>query len=542
MLKRIFLFMIFLGVLGVGGGLIYVFFFPTESSYALNAVPEDASFIIHIEKPHKTWRKIMRSDFWKTLQKNEFVYEQTENIRYIDSLIASNEYLLKIFKDRPVTISIHKISPKDWDFLAIVELQKEIKILALKQFMRTLLETFDYKFTSRKFKKEEIWEIQDKETREILHIVFYNNLLLLSYSAKLVENALASLEAPYFIKEPDFMKLLTSDELKGDLQTFVPMKNFQEFLKIYTDSSYDLSAFSYLGTAVNIQNDEVFAQGKLLLREDTLTYFHVLAEHKPTRISAHKILPQTVGLFTAVTLENFKETQTKLMELWKKQSPEEYEDFLKSKEQLENFLKIDLEEDFFSWLGDEAVIIQDKFSRKVNKIVALKLADKEKALERMEYVMKRIKKKTPFKNIEEEYKDFKIYKLKVKGFFNLVFGRFFKDLPMPVFTFYKDYLFFASNELELKLFLDNLETEKLLLSKVWKKHSEKISLKSSLFVYYDAENFYPALKNIFSEETMTDIERNKDLFLSFRSAAMNLSSEEEDYKFRFNLYIDNGRK
>ncbi len=540
MLKKILLFLVLLGVLFVGGGLLYVFLSPTESSYAMNAVPKDASFIIYIERPHKTWRKVLRSEAWKLLQKNEYVYQQTENVRYVDSLIASNEYLLKIFKDRPLTLSIHKISPKNWDFLAVIELKKEIKILALKQLMRTLLETFDYKFTTRKFQKEEIWEIQDKETREILNIVFYNNLLLVSYSAKLIENALASLEAPHFIKDPAFMELLTSGETEGDIQTFIPMENFRDFLTIYTDSTYDFSAFSYLGIAVNVRKDNIYAQGKALLQEDTLTYLHVLADHKTTRISSYKILPKTLGMFTSVTLQNFKETQEKILELWRKQSPEEYKEFQKNKKQLEKFLKINIEEDFFSWLGDEAIILRDNEKNKINKIIALKTSDKAIAEEKMEYLLKRIRKKTPFKNTEEKYKDFTLYKIKVKGLFSLLFGRFFKDFPMPVFCFYEDYILFSAEELELKLFLDNLEKEKLLVSENWKRHKGKIPMESSLFVYYDAENFYPALRDFFSRETMRNIEKNKEVFLGFRSAAMNLSSEENFYNFHLNIYV-NGR-
>ncbi|MCF6200753.1 MAG: hypothetical protein L3J42_01285 [Hydrogenimonas sp.] len=88
-----------------------------------------------------------------------------------------------------------------------------------------------------------------------------------------------------------------------------------------------------------------------MLREDTTTYFHILAQHSPTRISAHKVLPETIGMFTAVTLQNFSETQEKLLKLWQKQAPEEYEEFLRNRKQLEKYLKIDLEEDFFTWLG-----------------------------------------------------------------------------------------------------------------------------------------------------------------------------------------------
>ena len=78
---------------------------------------------------------------------------------------------------------------------------------------------------------------------------------------------------------------------------------------------------------------------------------------------------------------------------------------------IEQFLKIDVKENFVDWIADEIALlqIQSDISKGKNDLaLVLKANDADDAKSNLDFVLKQIKKKTPVKFKAVDYKGYKI--------------------------------------------------------------------------------------------------------------------------------------
>ena len=79
----------------------------------------------------------------------------------------------------------------------------------------------------RNFKGQEIIELKDIKTKEILHITFIDNLFVASYTPILVENAFLQKDMENWVSNASFKKVSTeisSNKLFNFTLLFIPVK------------------------------------------------------------------------------------------------------------------------------------------------------------------------------------------------------------------------------------------------------------------------------------------------------------------------------
>ena len=107
----------------------------------------------------------------------------------------------------------------------------------------------------------------------------------------------------------------------------------------------------------------------------------------------------------------------------------------------------------------------------------------------MEFIEKKVKRRTPVKVKTVHYKDFEINYIEMKGFFRLFFGGLFDKFEKPYYTYVDDYVVFSNKASSLLSFVEDYEQKNLLKNTLGFKNSfSYLNSSSTLFLYTDVHN------------------------------------------------------
>ena len=113
----------------------------------------------------------------------------------------------------------------------------------------------------------------------------------------------------------------------------------------------------------------------------------------------------------------------------------------------------------------------------------------------MEFIEKKIKRRTPVKVKTVNYKDFEINYVEMKGFFRLFFGKLFDKFEKPYYTYVDDYVVFSNKASSLLSFVEDYEQKNLLKNNQgFKDALSYMKSSSTIFLYTDMHKFYSQLK------------------------------------------------
>jgi len=211
-------------------------------------------------------------------------------------------------------------------------------------------------------------------------------------------------------------------------------------------------------------------------------------------------------------------------------SAEEYADYQRNVSKLEGFLKISLKENFINWMGQEVCFVQmqPQGLGRANEFAAVIQADDiEEAKRQMEFIGRQVRKRTPVKIREVEYKGYPIHYMAVKGFFKPILGKLFQKLDKPYFTFIDEYVIFSNHPQTIKSFIDDYEARQTLAqAEAYKTFAGKFESSSNVFIYVQTPVLHTNLKGFVSAETWQDAEKNKKYIVSFPEIGFQLTDNE----------------
>ena len=523
MIKKLFKWGVFLAVLAAIGLGIYKFVIvPDKNLRPIYLIPKDAVYIIETEEPIENWSKISNSEIWQHLQKNNYFAELTANANSLDTLIQNNKKLFSLLGSRSVLVSAHMYKKNDYDFLFVVDLQKISKLSQLRDYLKTVLSN-DFKVSKRAYHDNEIIELYDKTSRETLHMAFVENLLVASYTHLLVEASIDQVAEPSIGRDLQFLEVKRKVDDDGLFRLYFQYNFLDEFMLSYMSASNDYikkisNDLVFSGFNFELDKNMMLADGFTNLNENTASYLKVLQQSGEGEITIPKIAPQRTAFYLSMGFDSFSEFYENF-EKMREEKPEQFADYGKNYDKIEKFLKINIRENFIDWVDDEIAFLQMQPSglgKKNEFAIVLKTKDGDDALENLNFIIKRIKKKTPVKFKQVTYKGYPINFMSIKGFFKLILGDFFAGLDKPYFTIIDDYVIFSNHPQTLKNIINDHNAEKTLSEmKDFKKFINNFDDESSLFVYINTPLLHSNLKSFADKETVSDMNKNKDYIVCF---------------------------
>jgi hypothetical protein len=504
---------------------------PVESIRSIYLIPKDAIYVIEMEESIEAWERISGHPMWAHLRTNPYFAELTASANGLDSLVKNNGILKSLVGKRTILTSAHLYKRNDYDFLFVVDLERQSKLPIETAISSLPVE--GYKVTKREFRGYTITELYDKASRETLYLAIVKNNLVGSYQAKLLEASIEQLETPEIGRDVRYLEVERGIEKDGMFRLYLQYRYLDDYMQCYMDEENPyVKALSeqlfYTGANCDLAPDVIRMKGFTNINDSLPTYLTAMVASGTGRMDIAKVAPQRTAFYMSLGFDSFL-SFFENFEAQMKQDMADYEEYQANITKVEKFLKISLKENFMSWVDDELAFIQTQPGKlgKTNEFaVVLKAKDGEEAKRQLDFIGEQIKKKTPVKFREVKYKGYPIGFLSVKGFFRMMLGGFFSKLEKPYYTVIGNYVVFSNHPQTIKSIIDDYEAGSTLAAlPEFQKLSAEFSKKSNVFIYLQTGVLHQNLREFVAEETWRDLDRNKPYIICFSHIGFQLSRD-----------------
>jgi len=516
-------------------------FSESKNLKSIYLVPQDAVYLVTSKKPIQNWKEIKKSAIWQHLRTNAYFSELTKSANTLDTLLQENKTLFDLLGSKEIVVSAHTVSSKKYDFLFVVDLKKTAKLIQFKSILKKIFKD-SYTITERTHNSVEIIEFYDKKARETLYLSVINNNLIASYTHTLVEASIDQLNHPTIGRDLKYIEI--NQQVKGNkaIQLFVQYAYAEKFAKIYSNANLnwinDMSkALVFSGFDIDLINGEkIIADGFTNTNEISYSYLRALQNSSLGKLEIAKVAPQKTAVYSSFGFENYS-LFYKNYEILQEENPSIFKEAKENTKRIEKLLDISITDNFISWIDDEMALLklkQKNLGKNNDYALVLKSKDAKLATKNLNFILKQIKKKTPVKFKEINYKEYPIKFMSIKGFFKTFFGGYFKNIETPYYTIIDEYVIFSNHPNTLKYIITNYTEKNTLYHSVnYKNFIKNFEQKSNFFTYINTPLFYDDILDNVDSSTKSDLLKNKVYFTSFSQIGIQLSSKNTLFKSRF---------
>ncbi len=508
----------------------------------VEAVPKDAIYFLKTKQLTKSWKEVSQTNIWQHLINTKgFEYLQSIDTLLGETLL-NNRTTKYIFDNRPSLMSAHMIGKTDYDFLYVIDLQNTKHIKKLFDYLLKLNKS--YKTIKINYKKTKIYKlINKKDPNSIIYISTIDNLLIGSFSFKLIKQSIDEKDKNYWQNNPQYKQI--DDNLQDELiQFYFNYKKLPEFAGIYLkdaeNSTQSLSKQLVLsGFDISHDDDRINMEG-WTLPDSLASYMTAMLDVKPGKINAYNIISNQAALYISLGFKNFNLFHQSLLDQYTYKDKKKRSTYRKQVKRLENFFKINLQKDFFDWIGQEIALVKLRSyeKHKAEKLIMLIQAkDINDARAGLSHIVSQIRKRSPFKEKSYKYKNLTINYLYQKSFFKLFLSDLFKDFDKPYFTYIENYVVFSNSKKDLEDFINDYVMGKTLShNKEFMDFRDDINVKSNINVYIQMPKLYQILQQNATPDLQKSLQEKQNLLLSF--SRINFSLIAKDDIFKTNILID----
>lgn len=186
---------------------------------------------------------------------------------------------------------------------------------------------------------------------------------------------------------------------------YINYKYLNDFMQCYSDQSNpmisDLSkTMYYSGLKLEIGDDFAGLEGYTSINDSLESYLQALMLSGKGDIKAHEILPARTAIYHSLGFESGVEFYKNLVRVLQNDE-RTWNEFEANKNKIERLLKINLERDMLSWVGDEVAYVENepsKYTEHLDDImVVMKANSINYAKERLDFIADQVKKRSPAK-------------------------------------------------------------------------------------------------------------------------------------------------
>jgi hypothetical protein len=448
------------------GGLtifFYIHYVKVKNEPAINAVPNDAVFILEVKNIHESWLKFSEGEIWKDLSQNKPIQELSTNITYIDSIAFLNKDLREILTNHRAVISVHTIGGQKMSLLFIAETGSNTNLTSITNW---IAKSKGYTLKKHSFEKETVYDFFNEDKIPVLSIAYRDQLLICSAQTERVEEAIRKLKYKIPNETRGFEQVSAMAEVSSDINVYVNYQYFPSFINVFTKSVY-ADLFGYLKRFANwgmfnvkMDNDLVNFTGITYTDDSIFQYLDLFKNQPPEELTLHKLLPKNTAMLLQTSCSDntkFGIDLTEYLQVHKKL--DSYTTFTDS---LENRYGIDLGDKFFAIIGNEALLgmlepVGSDYEKEL--FAVLKFTDVTQTKSLLKSYSIAIKKRGEDDSTKLlSYNGFEIEHLQLGNFLKLYYGELFESIQSPFYTVIDGAFVFANTQNTLKAIINNYQS------------------------------------------------------------------------------------
>jgi hypothetical protein len=522
-------------LIAIGGYFAWLKWSPNKFTDVFYLIPDDAVMVVETQDPINNWQTFSSSEMWSGLKTFPPFAEITRNADVLDEVIKSNQQVFGLLGQRHLLISIHMTKAKDYDFVYYADMQEASKSSMIKASLVSVIKQFGFSQTVKKVGDLEVNEFLDPQTREVLSICFVNNYLVCSYNKGLIEKVVTTSQLPASQLGTqarfDEIDRLTSQE--GLCRIFVNYKTLHQYMGVYMEDVSDLkslfTSLHYTGFDINLKDNLVIADGSTVVNDSLSSALQALSVSGKSNSEIESIFSEKTSFLFSLGFTDFNTFYSNFEKVLKADA-EAYAKQDAAVKKLEKFLKINIQEQLFDWMGSEIGIAQYEtdvlIGNKVKNVMAIKAKDIALATEQLAYIEKQIRKRTPLKFKELNYKNYPIKYLEVKGLFKTILGNMFEKIEKPYYTFLGDFVVLSDDPKTLLMTIDDFIEQKTLSNKEdFRTFRGQMPEKISVLAYVSPDRHFGNFKGLLNKESWESSKKNQNHIRSFQQIGLSLSGD-----------------
>lgn len=482
---------------------LYFGFSSGDDLKKFRAVPVSSAMVVQFENESSFYDLYKDVPLFRMIAGDDF-FLKLEDLK---KMFLDNKKINSEFESEKIVLSFQKSKADQVDALFLIHIHHPKKFkkpfLFLSSFLNPKNEWSQYNYEG-----ESVFQVKNTENGTGFAFAEKEGILMLSYSATLVEKALRQLKKN--IVDEKLIALLKDRKTsnKGAVaDLFINPENLPEFFSAFINPSVSrqldvIKNFSgWMALEINYKPDAFLLSGVTHADSSGNYYINTLKDQIPQKVELPDYLPQNIAAFFNLGISD-------------------YEKFLFSYER-----SLQKENKFPAW-NSRVNILNKKYGIKLDEEVkgitsnefalamfenagdhisdellsVLKLKDKDKAFNLFRDMFFAEKFISKNEDTIQNYKGYQILPVYISDFFNLFYSSLFSELSSNYMTIIDNYLFAANNAETIRAVIDYyISLQTLGKTKSYLKVSSSISAESNFYFYAGAERSYKMLDYISNE-------------------------------------------
>lgn len=544
-----FLTFIIIAILLISGSIAaYFYFFESGKRNPWSVIPKDAIFIIETSNLTKGWKSLSNSPIWEGLLSSPNFRDINHDAKSLDSLIKENSIIDGLLGNRRIIISAHMINQKDYDFLFVVDLKKLSAISELTEYITGMVNQYDYSLNEITIEHEKVLVLSNSKDQDKIYLSFVENLLVCSYSSDIIFKALSQRNDNFWINNPEFNEVVSSINEEKLFSFYFNYSILPDYLRCFTSKENDLvqllsQALTYSSFNMNFDETLLTLNGSTNINDSNSSYIKALSKVKPGKSNGANIISDKTALYLSLCFDDFGEFYKNLINEFIAEDTSRFENYSKKVKRIEKLFNIHLQNDFFSWIGNEIAFIKLQpvaNTREEDVVVAFHTKNIDHAQQGLERISKKVSKRSFVKINTVDYQNFQIRYFGINGFFKMFFGNLFKKLEKPYYTYIQDYVVFSNSPSVLMDFIDDyVKGNTLSNKKPFNNFSDRFDSRANIKVFIQMPKLYSHIYLYSNEAKRIGIQDNRNLILSFSRIGFQMVSSGTLFKTTLMAEHDN---
>jgi hypothetical protein len=518
---------------------------PSAPAEPLKAIPANASVIIKVNNFRALSEKIsVNNSIWNELRIIPGFNRIDQQLRFLDSLFRFFPDAAQILQNPPSFISAHFTGKDKISLMHIFQLPPryhEKKIFALINSLVVNSGTINI----RKYEGIEIHEVALLNETVVKNFSFavYHNILMISSSAVLIEDALRQLiSGESVITLSGFSDIYSIAGKNVDANVFINFQQFPRSLSVLVKPDFKSEVRSFKNIAgwaeldVNLLSDLLLMNGFVNPPDSVSSIASLILNQTPQRITADEILPGSVSSFLTICLSDAEKYFSDYRALLRDQSLlTGYNNTLQS---LNNAYSTDFPNDFLEIMDSEITLGFDAGSPEgspTRVYFLMRVKSKTQAEDKFKTILTKIAlvESKPVSFYTTDYRldadlTFRIYHLPVRKLTAKIFGSLFSALDEHYFVFLDNYLIFSASVESLKSLIHSYVLNKTLENDLaYKAFKNSLSPRSNLWFYCKLSNAQSVYSPYLTGATSLSWQKYQSAFRKVQVMGLQLYSSDK---------------
>lgn len=353
--------LIIIFIVAIAFGIFYYlrYFFERDKVDIWDLVPGNTLAVYETEQPIKIWNELLELPIWKNLSSVPEINRVNDQLEFLDSISGSSGNLERLFRDRRLLVSLHKISNTEFGLTFYFPINTSDKKNILNGIIKYYKGKPDVKNEIRYYEDFAINELSDVTNDRIFTFIEFKDHFIGSFTPFLIDDVVRNISGNFqsgfksissgiFNTQP-----IEMDE--GNLYvniTRIPdlIRNFSHENRSQPDDLEHLEWFT--GATyydISFEDNRIFFNGSSRIPSNSEAFFlSTFYNQSPQNLEAIYFLPNRTSSYVTYTYDNFAEWRKSVDIYWESHFPE----LLNEKTALLQDYGI-YENEFYGWIGTE---------------------------------------------------------------------------------------------------------------------------------------------------------------------------------------------